>query len=346
MKLELQDIKEKFSDSQFIQNYKDKQVLKYNTGLDIEAGTSCKAKQVHKKEKIGVYTLKTLIVMQNQFDSILKDLNFYFKQDSKQFSGLSSHDFDKNPKFSYRKSINASNMIENQSNSLYSFTDSLKSILNTRFGSTDSKNITIFCDLINKDYLLKNFLKPSDINLYVSSFPVPEEIISNYYTLYSPAHENLRKRIYKAVMCMGSFISNLKHMSQETMAGFDNYTLNESQMDKILTLHPGVKFNSKNLKDMINSILVDQALEMPNSSHKPKPKTYRSQKNGFKLKLQTIDTITEVSFEDKSVELAKNNRKHSKTIKCKSQQEIKKHIQDLNSLLMKSYNKTNKFYMK
>ena len=213
----------------------------------------------------------------------------------------------------------------------YQFSEFVKSEIFGRFPNADQEKSELLCKKITKNYILKNFLVSNDIILFLSNFNTLEAAISNFFNLYFPAHENLRRKIGKVSKSLIAFLIGIKDISDNIMKGFDSNKLTELQIDKLMALNPQIKHSSRHLKDIVMNVLKNSSkFEIIDYARKEE-KDYQT------VYVKNIETISQESDDEKVLKRKKNRK--TTALKCKSQREIKFHLEELSGMLTRSSKK-------
>ena len=250
---------------------------------------------------------------------------------------------------SFRHSFGTLPVIKEQFglSSFYQFNITVKALLQERFKDITESDCEVFFNLLNTDYLLKNFLINSNISLHLTESLGPLQAISNYYRLYGPAHENIRRKICKGIKSSVSFLAGVTATSKQIMGNFDRNTLTQTQIDRLMAVNPMVRYSSRHLKDIIHDAL---AFRESNESECDARSLSRLSKKKNRVKSiggnmgrkgkKDIEVIDEDSEEEVIGKRGKNLRESTQKVMWKTQRDMKQHLNGLNSLLIKSSKRT------
>lgn len=325
LKTEVKEIKEKFEDSQFIENWKQKKnsqkILELSENFD-------KGPYVETLENMCFELFRVLSTMQDHISKIVKKVNVMSIETLDKFAKVNQ--LMRKRTLSTRNNFSILPVIKEPGDmySPFEFEKLVTSFFSEKFKCEISKS-KVFLTHINRYRLLKQFLTPSDLNYYFTSKNTIEEVQNSYVKLFKPAHENLRERIISLVKYSSSFITSISMMYNQILVSFEKYTLTDAQFSKYITLFPNIKLTDTNLKSIIKTVIKYQLkhYDMENMKKEIKRQSY-IKKHTI---LREIDSPTEV----KEKEVVRVHRRTS------SQKEIKTHLDQLNIKLVKSSKRIN-----
>ncbi|OMJ71437.1 hypothetical protein SteCoe_30345 [Stentor coeruleus] len=334
LKNEFEDIKSKFKDSEFIENWNTKltarqsQYVVKKPEYENVSKKPLSSDDVYDLEKIGILSLKTVLEMFNHLRKLVEEINSFSLEKIENTESLS-----RQRTLSCRFTIDTLPVLSEESGSayFYQFRETVKNMLLEKYKQLDDAKIDDFLKLLVNDYMIKNFLSANNFADYLEGLGSSQEVFSKYYMLYEPAHDSLRKKILKCTKSMLSFVTGVNLISEQILTSFDNNSLSELQIDKIIAMNPKVTHNSRLLKDVIKNVVKYRAGDMPKEFIKKMIKKKKVQR------VKDYGTITEVSDEEKRAE--KMKRIPSKQIvhaRAQSQREIKSHLEEISTMLVKS----------
>lgn len=330
---ELDDIKGKFKDSEFIENWnvRQREMLKK---LDHEETNKklLNPNDLYELEKTSILSLKSVIEMYEHLKKLVEEINSY-AQESRTLNTTGNNTLLRQRTLSLRYSIDTLAVLTQDSGAayFYQFTETIKTMLQDRFKSISNSKIDNFIKALVSDYMIKNFLNTNDFAYFLEKMSTPEEAFAKYYKLYEPAHDTLRKKIYKASKGMMSFISGVAMISEQVMVSFDKNALTELQTDKLIAINPQVSFTSRLLKDIVKDVVKYKARDMPKELFKKIIKIKKEQK------VKDFGMVSEKSDEEKKIERVKKVvNKQNIHARSQSQKEIKLHLDEINTMLVKS----------
>lgn len=337
LKNEFEDIKSKFKDSEFIENWNTKltarqsQYVVKKPEYEESPKKSLSSDDVYGLEKIGILSLKTILEMFNHLRKLVEVINsFSLEKIGNSSSGPDN--LSRQRTLSCRYTIETLPVLNEDSGAayFYQFRETVKNMLLEKYNKVDGEKIDEFLKSLVNDYMIKNFLCANDFANYLEKMKKPKEVFSNYYMLYEPAHETLRKKILKSTKSMLSFVTGINLISEQILMSFDSNSLSELQINKIIAMNPRVAHNSRLLKDIIKDIVKYKSGDMPKEYIKKMIKKKKEQR------IKDYGTVTEVSDEEKRKERIKKIPS-SKIVhaRAQSQREIKSHLEEISTMLVK-----------
>ena len=339
LRLEFNELKAKFQDSTFIENWNSKYLKDFTYlphGRDVEnyiIEKSLKLKNFQNIERLGIVALKIILDFQCHMNKLVEEVNANcINENYSKVKSLNDASVFRKRTLSFRNSFGTLPVIKEQygNSSFYLFNETVKKLMVEKFHEVDNSKCELLCTILNNDYILKNFLISNDLLLYFSDSESPEDAVSKLYLLYTPAHENLRRKISKGIKAILSFLHGIVQTSEQIMNDFDQNKLTELQIDKLMAVNPNLHYSSRHLRDIIFSVLNHKTESIPNSKNKKISKFIKSTK-------VEIEPINEDIDEEESSRFLKTIqvKSHKKT-RSLTQREIKGHLKEINSLLIKS----------
>lgn len=323
---EINEIRLKFSDSQFIQTWSSRLHSPSFNSLLSEEAIKTSERKIELQESICLQLMQSLCNMQDHVNKIVKKVNTLSMDSQEKFN--KSGQILRKRTLSTRSSFTILPVIKENTDlfSPFEFETLVLSLVSEKFRSQTQAHK--FLKSLNKYYMLKNFLGASELAEYLSSKNSFDEVLTSFYELFKPAHENLRVRVFNICRFAISFIGGINVMSKQVLNSFDTVVISEVQLNKYLSMFPYLKTNDKCLKNIVERVVRMQMKVQSYESMKQITKKH----NGELLRKNSVFSQRESPQRDLRMEdLAE--RAHKRT---SSQKEIKSHIEELNVKLVKS----------
>ena len=325
---EISEIRVKFSDSQFIQTWSSRLHSQAVGSLISEEAIKTAERKIELQESICLQLMQSLCNMQDHVNKIVKKVNTLSMDSQEKFT--KSGQILRKRTLSTRSSFTILPVIKESTDlfSPFEFETLVFSLVAEKFRSQNQGQKLL--KSLNKYYMLKNFLGASELAEYLSSKSSFDEVLSNFYELFKPAHENLRARIFNICRFAVSFIGGINVISKQVLSSFDTVAISEVQMNKYLSMFPYLRIADKNLKSVVERVV---KMQMKLQSFESMKKIAK-QHNGELLRKNSL--LSQRESPERDLKMDDVGRVHKRT---SSQKEIKSHIEELNVKLVKSSRK-------
>lgn len=326
---EFRALQDNLKDSEFIEALKANRPDVRLFSFDAEAKNNWKTIEIN--EKIGMFMARGLLEMQSYFNTLVEEINANTVKLADQSPSDSSRKFLKKRTLSVQYSITTLPVIKENSTttSFYQFDQMVKSLLLHKFNDFSSPTCQKFVKVLSHSEILKSFLTSSDISFFLGSIDESISMFRNFYLLYKPAHENLRRKIGISLRSVLSFISGIKVTSGQIMLSFDRNILSGRQTDKLMALDPKVKYVSRGLKEIIQERIEKNLAGVHTKGNS----------QGIIRKNPEIQVAGQDSDEEIFAKTAKTSRQTPHKGKWRTQKDFKAHLNSLSSMLLKSSKK-------
>jgi hypothetical protein len=320
---EIREIREKFSDSQFIQSWTHRIHSQNLDPLKFEENIQINERKIEYNEKLCLRLMQSLFNMQDHVNKIVKKVNLLSVETQDKLT--KSGQLLRKRTLSTRSSFSILPVIKESTNlfSPFEFESMVSALVIEKFRSTSRELLK----RLSRFYMLKNFLGASEIIEFLSSCESLQQAESRFFELFVPAHDNLRVRVSNLCKFAVSFINGISLMSKQVMNSFDKIVLTESQMIKYLSLFPSLRIQEKGLKRVVEAVV---KMQMKTVDMEGIQKIIKKQAHDL-FRKNSIFQNSESPADVRPKETLE--RSHKRTT---SQKEIKSHIEELNIKLVKS----------